>query len=319
MLLVLLAAMRFGFLQATVVSISSFLCLNFLFTEPFFSFSVADGQNWVALFTFEATALLVSGLSSKVRFHAAERARAVYRESRAQLERDAERLRTAVLDGLAHGFKTPLTAIKTASSGLLALDQLNTTQKELVSIIDERVTMLNQLTTRLLQTAAIEANEMRLRRSTVSLADVLQHLVLDQQPETRDRIFLVVPENSEEHEVDVTLIELALEQLVDNAIKYSAADSPVEITLRQSQEETSITVQNQSKGGTAIRPEERARIFERFYRGADALHGPAGTGLGLSIVKKAAEAHGGRAWVECSSEITRFTFAMQHHRKEQNG
>ena len=75
------------------------------------------------------------------------RARAIQMENRAEVERDAERLRTAVLDGLAHGFKTPLTAIKTASSGLLAIDCLSATQLELVSIIDERATMLSQLTT----------------------------------------------------------------------------------------------------------------------------------------------------------------------------
>ena len=69
---------------------------------------------------------------------------------------------------LAHGFKTPLTAIKTASSGLLAIDHLSSTQLELVAIIDERVTMLSQLTTRLLQTAALEAKEVRLRRSDTS-------------------------------------------------------------------------------------------------------------------------------------------------------
>jgi two-component system sensor histidine kinase KdpD len=440
--LVLVVAMRFGFFQATVVSISSFLCLNFLFTEPVFTFVVADPQNWVALFTFEGTALLVSRLSSKVRIHAAEvetqrtralklyelsraillidqrrstsdqirslireifevdeveiwivpendqtaeptktestrqaygayiadssvddsatcfsqrplrlgtsafgaitmrgwaidpltadavaslaaitfeRARAIHRESRAGVERDAERLRTAVLDGLAHGFKTPLTAIQTASSGLLALDQLNATQEELVSIIDERATMLSQLTTRLLQTAAIEAKEVRLRRSGVSIADLLHRLVLGQNADTRNRTILIVPEKLEDDQVDVPLIALALEQLVDNAAKYSAVGSPIEIRVSQNESETAIIVQNQSLGGASIRPEERTRIFERFYRGTDAVRGPAGTGLGLSIVKKTAEAHGGRVSVECLDETTRFTFAIQHYRKEKRG
>ena len=68
---------------------------------------------------------------------AVERARAVQRENRAEAERNTEQLRSAVLDGLAHGFKTPLTAIRTASSGLLAIEQLTPTQTELVTIIDD--------------------------------------------------------------------------------------------------------------------------------------------------------------------------------------
>ncbi len=89
--LVLLVALRLGFVQATMVSITAFLCLNFLFTAPVFTFIVADPQNWVSLFTFEATALLVSVLSTKVRLHAAQaeeqraRAEKLYALSRAVL------------------------------------------------------------------------------------------------------------------------------------------------------------------------------------------------------------------------------------------
>ncbi len=442
MLLVLLAALRLGFAQATIASIAAFLCLNFLFTEPIFRFSVADPQNWVSLFTFEATALLVSGLSSKVRIHGAqveeqrvravklyelsraillidhrrpageqlsalvreflsveevkiwlfgesakpqneqvhkqgqesaqvgrgaggdyddpaerfservlrlgataiggmtmrgwevdpltadavaslaaitfERIRAIEREARAEIERDAERLRTAVLDGLAHGFKTPLTAIQTASSGLLALDHLNATQAELVSIIDERVTMLTQLTTRLLQTAVLESREIRLRRANVSIVELLQKLLREQDAETRNRTTIQAPERPRNDQLDASLVELALQQLIDNAVKYSAIGSPIAITVSQTSSETTVSVENIPRSGSSIRPKERTRIFERFYRGADAAYGPAGTGLGLSIVKKTADAHGGSASVECSDDTTRFIFSVQHYQKEKH-
>src|SRR5271170_2124985 len=106
LILVLLVALRFGFVQATVVSVTAFLCLNFLFTAPFLTFIVADRQNWVSLFTFEVTALLVSGLSNKVRLHAAQaedqRARAVklYDLSRAVLLIDQRRSTSDQLCGL---------------------------------------------------------------------------------------------------------------------------------------------------------------------------------------------------------------------------
>jgi two-component system sensor histidine kinase KdpD len=115
------------------------------------------------------------------------------------------------------------------------------------------------------------------------------------------------------------MIELALQQLVDNAVKYSAIGSPIPIIIKQIPSETAVVVQNATIAGSSIRMEERTRIFERFYRGADSVHGPSGTGLGLSIVKKIAEAHGGRVWVECSDDTTRFTFSIQRYEKERNG
>jgi two-component system, OmpR family, sensor histidine kinase KdpD len=443
LILVLLIALRFGFVQATVVSVTAFWCLNFLFTAPLFTFVVADPQNWVSLFTFEAAALLVSGLSNKVRLHAAhaeeQRARAVklyelsravllidqrgsttdqlcgliretfdvhevqfwtvdhtgeltpetspaqanqqaYQtyleerdsddiiegssqrvlrmgtkiiggmtmrgwridplsadavasiaaitfarirasqlENRAEVERDAEKLRAAVLDGLAHGFKTPLTAIKTASSGLLAIEHLSATQLELVSIIDERATMLSQLTTRLLQTAALEAREVRVRRSNTSISDLVSNVVRQQEEGVRARIEVAFPGNLQSDQLDAPMIELALQQLVDNAARYSAVGTPIPIVIRQAPSETVVEVQNATINGSAIRLEERTRIFERFYRGIDAVHGPAGTGLGLSVVKKIAEVHGGRVWVECSDTATRFALSIQRYKKEKNG
>ena len=429
MLLVLLISSRLGFLQATLASLSAIFCLNYLFIPPLFTFTVADPQNWVSLFSFETTALLVSILSSKVRSHAAqvevqrqravklyelsraillidqrqaattqletliseiftveevaisvhaepllatseaqstnpvirdsvvrviedfddvnlgsshrllrlgettigsismmgwtvdrltadavaslaaityERANALRREDRAEIQRDAERLRSVVLDGLAHGFKTPLTAIQTASSGLLAIDHLNPAQAQLVSIIDERATMLGQMTSRLLQTAALEAKEIRLRRRSESLVDVLCDLVQEQDKDTRSRTTISVPEILREDQLDRPLIELAIQQLLDNAAKYSAVGSPIEIALIQTITQTTVVVQNTSLPGFSIKPEERTRIFDRFYRGVDAASGPAGTGLGLSIVKKTAEAHGGHVAVECTEDRDTF-------------
>ncbi len=431
LLLVVLVSLRWGFFQATIVSIASVASLNFLFTRPILQLTVTDPQNWVALATFEATALLVSGLSAKVQaqtvearlqqarieklYHlsraillidprrptgdqlsalirelmqvnavdfwvaqewslvpvtvaenvvealgvyqgqsdtddpeletskrvlrlgttpiggmvlrgwktdslladavaslaavAFERARAIEKENRAELARNAEQLRTAVLDGLAHGFKTPLTAVQTASSGLLAIGRLSPTQTELVSIIDEQATLLTQLTTRLLQTAALEAREMRLRRTLCSMPALLQQVLLEQTEATRARVEIAAPVCPLHIEVDAQLISLALLQLIDNAAKYSSVGSLISVTIMQEPTETQVIVANR---GSIIRHEERERIFNRYYRGVDALHGPTGTGLGLSIVKKTAEAHGGRAWVESQENCTRFFITVQH-------
>ena len=260
----------------------------------------------IVLSGWETDALLADAIASLAAV-ALERARAVAKENRAEAARAAEQLRTAVLDGLAHGFKTPLTAIQTASSGLLAIGHLTATQDELVSIIDEEATMLAHLTTRLLQTAALEAREVRLRRSPRFILLLLEKVLAGVDERTRERVQVMAQPDLQEIAVDAQLVELALLQLIDNAAKYATVDTPILITIAQAEAETSVTVSNE---GPSIRSEDQKRIFERFYRGVSSSSGPTGTGLGLSIVKKTAEAHGGRAWVECADGTTHFLFTL---------
>jgi two-component system sensor histidine kinase KdpD len=440
LLLIVLIALRWGRIPATIASVVGVFCLNYLFMPPIFKLTVADPGNWISLLTFESTALLVGALSSKARINAAqadlqrqrtaklyelsraillldwrnstagqlasliremvgvesvdlwviydparrstehqdplsedsaeqtycegrdsddldlgtsrrvlrlgatpigamvlrgwdidplladavaslaaiafERARSLENEKRAEASRNIEQLRTAVLDGLAHAFKTPLTAIQTASSGLLAIGQMTETQTELVSIIDGEAGMLSKLATRLLQTAALEAKQVRLSRSKFSAVALLESLMQTQEQTIRDRIEVIAASPTISVEADAELIRLAVLQLIDNAVKYSKVDSKIQVSVTQGELETLIRVVN---SGAAIRAEERDRVFERFYRGADAVRGPAGTGLGLSIVKKIAEAHQGRTWVECEGDKTSFVFALPNHRGVSNG
>jgi len=108
---------------------------------------------------------------------AIERARAFENESRAEAARHSEQLRTTVLDGLAHAFKTPLTAIQTASSGLVELGGLDQDRAELASLIQEQTRQLNQLTTDLLQMARIDAADVRISRERVDVADVIDEVL----------------------------------------------------------------------------------------------------------------------------------------------
>ena len=131
----------------------------------------------------------------------------------------------------------------------------------------------------------------------------------EQEEATRARVKIVAPADLEEIDVDPQMIRLALLQLIDNAAKYSVGRCTIGVMVTQNDLETTIEVAN---SGSSIKPEEQEWIFERFYRGLGTAHGPSGTGLGLSIVKKTAEAHGGRAWVECKDDTTRFFFTIQH-------
>jgi two-component system sensor histidine kinase KdpD len=114
---------------------------------------------------------------------------------------------------------------------------------------------------------------------------------------------------------DRKILLAALEQFVDNASKYSTPGSPISVTAEENLGEIVIAIHNE---GPPVRPADRERIFERFYRAEESRHRAPGTGLGLSIAKKAAEAHGGRTWVVSEERTgTTFYFALPRGTRRQ--
>jgi two-component system sensor histidine kinase KdpD len=217
------------------------------------------------------------------------------KEERAETAKKGEQLRVAVLDALAHELKTPLTAVQTASSGLLELGGLTESQHNLVTLIDGEAVRLNKLCTRLLKAAKLDAKQVGLETADVNVHDLISEVLAGHPAEAeRNSIQVAVQDPSLTVRADRGLLAMILAQFIDNARKYSAAGTPIEIAARASQTEFLISVHN---FGSTIRIEDRERIFERFYRSSDLKDAVSGTGIGLSVVRKAAEAHHGHVWV----------------------
>jgi two-component system sensor histidine kinase KdpD len=261
----------------------------------------------------ELNPLLVDSIAS-VAAVALERSRALEKETRAEAARQSDQLRTAVLDALAHAFKTPLTAIRAASSGLLEASTLDPRETELISLIDEQSAHLNELATRLLRTARLDGADMQVRGERRRAADLIEE-VLARFPQDLygHPLIETIPGFNNPGDEPVVcgscdLIVTALTQLIDNAIKYSDAGSPIRFAAAARRNETIFAVHNM---GPAIQPEDRERIFDRFYRSPGTENRAAGTGLGLSITRKVAEAHHGRVWVSSGErEGTTFFLAL---------
>jgi two-component system, OmpR family, sensor histidine kinase KdpD len=238
---------------------------------------------------------------------AIERARSFSAESSAEAARQSEQLRSAVLDGLAHAFKTPLTTIRSSSSGLLEMDTLSGTEKRLVGLIDQHADQLNDLTTRLLRTARIDTADLKLKREQIDLRQLIQSSVKASAQELGAHpVNLRSSIQRGTVWADRQLLEMALFQLLDNAAKYGSPDSSITIDVQEEQAETLISIRNE---GSFIQPDEREKIFRRFYRSPGSDRKASGTGIGLSVVKRITEAHQGRAWVN-SGEHTGTTFFL---------
>jgi two-component system sensor histidine kinase KdpD len=220
-----------------------------------------------------------------------ERTNAFRKTSAAAAAAQAAVYRSALLDALAHEFKTPLATILAAAGGIREAGPLASEQLEMAETVENEAAQLGSLTSRLLRTARLDSEEIRPRREIIDLTSLIAHIADPYSARSPDRrIVLTIRREKVDVLADPELLRLTLNQLIENACKYSQAGSTVTIEIEQQNDFVTVKISN---SGSSIPFDERSRIFERFYRGAEAKRSTSGSGLGLYIARKIALAHGG--------------------------
>ena len=244
-----------------------------------------------------------------------ERARSFTTESKAEAARLSEQLRSAILDGMAHAFKSPLTTIRASSSGLLEMGTLSGREERLVRLIDQQACQLTDLSNHLLTTAKLDSGNLSIRRERLNLGELLTGLSAMPAPDCGGPCVTAADAEPQVFvAADRKLLVMAISQLVDNAYKYGRPDSAPCLSCKEHDGETIITVTNE---GSFIPVEERDKVFQRFYRCAASAKTIAGSGIGLSVVRRIAEAHEGRAWVDSDPDVgTTFAIALPRLKRE---
>lgn len=241
------------------------------------------GAPWTALLLLAIVVVGASGLSFRA------------------LRREAElvRLQHDFVAGVSHELKTPLSRVRLFNELLSSGRQADASRRARYhQVIDRDCRHLTRLVEDVLDLAGRERGPSALARDPVLLRGVVEEAVeafRATSPEARgpllarlDEVPLVTG--------DAHALERAVVNLLDNAFKYSPPGGRVEVTLRSEGGRVRLSVQDEGPG---IPEAERRRIFEDFYRGeAGRRAGTAGSGLGLALVRRTAEAHGGKAWVE---------------------
>jgi two-component system, OmpR family, sensor histidine kinase KdpD len=221
---------------------------------------------------------------------AIERARAVEQLGQTEAERQGERLKSALLDSITHDFRTPLTSIKAAVTGLLEANHAGE-NRELLSIINEECDRLNHLIEEASEMAKLEAGEIQLNLKTTSAEEVVSAALAHSRSGLGSRpVEVRLPANLTAMRADPERTKEALVQLIDNANHYSPKDRPVVISAEQSGNTVVISV---ADSGPGIDDFEQTMIFDKFYRGKDQRYLVRGTGMGLSIAKALIAAEGG--------------------------
>ncbi len=438
---VLAVATSWGLTVATITSFAAMLCFNYFFLPPVGRFTIADPQNWVALFSFLVTALVASHLSDRARHKtdeaetrrreteqlyalsrailltdpaqplgrqavaqiaqifdcdsvvlysaesgevfrggpvdvvfdeqilrqavmlgvgatdpptgvyvapialggqpigslalagvalsdgalqallnlvaiALERVRTQETASRAEVARRAEEFKSTLLDAIAHEFKTPLTSIRAAATGMLAEPAgLKPEALELAAIIDEEATRLSQLVSEAVRMAQIDAGKLRLERHAITLAEVIA-LALSHYPAAKEegRFRLEGADAAGVRlRADPELLALALRQLIDNSLKYAPPDSPVVLTTAVLEQRVELRVNDRGPG---IPEQEFEHIFDRYYRREGTRKQVSGFGMGLHIAREILRAHGGDLTAEPTTAGAQLCLALPRDEKE---
>jgi two-component system, OmpR family, sensor histidine kinase KdpD len=222
---------------------------------------------------------------------ALDRADTFRRASHQSAAAQAEVFRTAILDALAHEFKTPLATILAVIGGIREARSLEPAHREMAGMIETEILRLSRLATRLLRTARLEREELKPQLRPLDIVPFVERVVQRYMHHSREhRIVTTAYCASVETPADRQLLDLALTQLLDNAFKYSLPASAITVSVQTEDGFVTTSVKNE---GTSIAPDEEIRIFERFYRGARVRTLVSGTGLGLYVARKIATAHGG--------------------------
>ena len=223
---------------------------------------------------------------------AIERARAVEQIGETEAERQGERLKSALLDSIAHDFRTPLTSMKAAVTDLLASSAKgNSHQLELLTIINEECDRLNHLVEEAAEMARLEAGEIHLERAPVEVSSLIESALQHLKSSLGDRpIKLQISPRIPPVLADAERARDILVQLIDNADLYSPKEQPITISAEPNADSVVFSVADRGPG---IDPFEQGLIFDKFYRGRDQRYQVRGTGMGLPIAKAIVSAHGG--------------------------
>jgi len=227
--------------------------------------------------------------------------------------RRLEQIRKDFVANVSHELRTPLASIKafaeTLASGGLE-DKAN--RLEFVSEIERNADRMTRLVDDLLQISALEAGRMPPAFESLSLMRVAAEVAAGLKPlaEKKGIVLRLEPFGDlPQVRADRSQLKQVLVNLIDNAIKYGGENGVVRISARSTSDGLTVSVQDTGPG---IPPEDRLRVFERFYRVDKARSRElGGTGLGLSIVKHIVELHGGSAGVDAPPEGgSRFHFTL---------
>ncbi len=231
-----------------------------------------------------------------------ERAHLQRENLRIEILQRTDALRAALLSSVSHDLRTPLTSIKASASSLLQEDvEWNREERRsFAQAIEHEADRLNRLVGNLLDMSRIEEGALMPEKEEYSLTALIHDVLGRLEPLLRGRDVRthLPPDNLLLVNLDYLQIDQVLTNIIENAVRYTPAESPIELNAHTEGNQVEINVADRGPG---LPPGDLTRVFDKFYRVLHDQHTagyPVGSGLGLAVCKGLVEAHGGRIWAE---------------------
>jgi two-component system sensor histidine kinase KdpD len=230
-----------------------------------------------------------------------ERGRLRAENLRMEVLEQTDALRASLLSSVSHDLRTPLSAIKTSATSLRQED-LHWDQEALLDFatnIEREADRLNRLVENLLDMSRIEGGVLSPEKVWYPLDELLHDVLdrMDAQFQGRT-VSTHIPDDMPPVRLDYVQIDQVMTNLIENALHYTPADSPIEISMQLHHDSMVVSVADRGPG---VAQAEREHIFDKFYRvlaERQISEYTQGSGLGLAVCRGLVEAHGGRIWVE---------------------
>jgi two-component system sensor histidine kinase KdpD len=233
--------------------------------------------------TLEALSTLIAA--------AIDRAQSIERVGKSEAAQERERLKSVLLDAIAHDFKTPLTSIKAAATSLLDDLTFSKRQRVLLKVIDEECDRINHVIGEAIEMARLDAGDVTLKLASHSVDELISAALRDcESLRSTRRIPTEIHPKTARVRCDLFWTKKVLVHLIQNADLYSSPGEPITITA---EEKGGYIYFHIADVGPGIDKVEIDQIFEKFYRGRSHRHRVPGTGMGLAVSKAIVEAHGG--------------------------
>lgn len=210
-------------------------------------------------------------------------------------QKEKEELRSALLSSVTHDLKTPLVSIIGSLSAIIRMpDKLNKKdQLKLIQTSHDEAERLNSFISNILSMTKLESGFVKLSPEWVYVGNILDNVIKRMKHRLKNHNIIREGEKIEIM-VDIPMMEQVLQNLLDNAVKYSPENSDIIIETTIDATGSIIKVIDEGKG---VPIDVREKIFDKFFRISKRDHRIAGTGLGLSICKTIILAHGGEITV----------------------
>jgi len=228
------------------------------------------------------------------------------------VRKDLDTLREDLAAMIYHDLRSPLSNILSSIdmlSGLIVKEEQKNGET-ILRIARQSIDRIQRLISSLLDVNRLEQNQPVSDKQPTRLSELIADVVQAVKPFTEaqnQQIHIEIPEDLSEVLIDADMIRRVLINLVENALKYSPAESTIEISIQEDQRRLQVSIQD---NGPGIAETDRERIFDKFTR-IKKKGGPAGLGVGLAFCRLAVQGHGGKIWIESApGQGSKFIFTL---------